>query len=471
MNYNGNFSKVGELPHEPVQLSLFSSETEPASYLSGRGYAAVLAKKNEVVKQDFFRPDQLDQVCQLIGPETDLWISQAVFNKQCRRAVHISHLDLNFVDLDFYKDLDENAWAQGKDEKALAEAIRFFCLENEIPVPSIIVHSGQGLQLKWLYDAPIPRRALPRWQALENYIVERFKERGSDSQVKDPSRVLRVVDSINTKVNKVVKVIRAEMNDDGTLRRYNFEYLCESFLPLTREEIRDRREEKYPTKAPKTTKKKVSGTAKDFTYKTLYWGIVEDLRALLRLRGGIEVGMREIFTMLMLNYLLLSRVIPPRDLFYEAAELAKEVDPRWNCRSESFRTLYKKACQYNKGETVQFAGREYPPLYTFKVETLIQLLKINAVEQHEMKILISSGEKKRRLTEKRRSKGMMPRNEFRAAALARKERALSLRDEGLSIRQIAAEMRVSKAAVQKYLSNKKEVESLGVHLVSFNCMA
>ena len=452
MHYNGNFLKVGELPNEPVQLSLFSSETEPASYLSGRGYAAVLAKKNEVVKQDFFRPDQLDQVCQLIGPETDLWISQAVFNKQCRRAVHISHLDLNFVDLDFYKDLDENAWAQGKDEKALAEAIRFFCLENEIPVPSIIVHSGQGLQLKWLYDAPIPRRALPRWQALENYIVERFKERGSDSQVKDPSRVLRVVDSINTKVNKVVKVIRAEMNENGTLRRYNFEYLCESFLPLTREEIRDRREEKYPTEAPKTTKKKVSGTAKDFTYKTLYWGIVEDLRALLRLRGGIEVGMREIFTMVMLNYLLLSRVIPPKDLFYEAAELAKEVDPRWNCRSESFRTLYKKACQYNKGETVQFAGREYPPLYTFKVSSLIQLLKITDLEQREMKVLISQEERKRRAVDKRREKGMIPRNEYRAQVQVRMDRARELKRKGLSVSQIAAEMKLSRRSVHNYLS-------------------
>lgn len=451
MHYNGNFLKVGELPNEPVQLSLFSSETEPASYLSGRGYAAVLAKKNEVVKQDFFRPDQLDQVCQLIGPETDLWISQAVFNKQCRRAVHISHLDLNFVDLDFYKDLDENAWAQGKDEKALAEAIRFFCLENEIPVPSIIVHSGQGLQLKWLYDAPIPRRALPRWQALENYIVERFKERGSDSQVKDPSRVLRVVDSINTKVNKVVKVIRAEMNENGTLRRYNFEYLCESFLPLTREEIRDRREEKYPTEAPKTTKKKVSGTAKDFTYKTLYWGIVEDLRALLRLRGGIEVGMREIFTMVMLNYLLLSRVIPPKDLFYEAAELAKEVDPRWNCRSESFRTLYKKACQYNKGETVQFAGREYPPLYTFKVSSLIQLLKITDLEQREMKVLISQEERKRRAVDKRREKGMIPRNEYRAQAQVRMDRAKELKRKGLSLSQIASEMNMSRESIKRYL--------------------
>lgn len=451
MNYNGNFSKVGDSPREPIQLSLFSSETEPASYLSGRGYAAVLAKKNEVVKQDFFRPDQLDQVCQLIGPETDLWISQAVFNKQCRRAVHISHLDLNFVDLDFYKDLDENDWAQGKDEKALAEAIRFFCLENEIPVPSIIVHSGQGLQLKWLYDAPIPRRALPRWQALENYIVERFKERGSDSQVKDPSRVLRVVDSINTKVNKVVKVIRAEMNENGTLRRYNFEYLCESFLPLTREEIRDRREEKYPTEAPKTTKKKVSGTAKDFTYKTLYWGIVEDLRALLRLRGGIEVGMREIFTMVMLNYLLLSRVIPPKDLFYEAAELAKEVDPRWNCRSESFRTLYKKACQYNKGETVQFAGREYPPLYTFKVSSLIQLLKITDLEQREMKVLISQEERKRRAVDKRREKGMIPRNEYRAQAQVRMDRAKELKRKGLSLSQIASEMNMSRESIKRYL--------------------
>lgn len=452
MNYNGNFSKVGDFPREPVQLSLFSSETEPACYLSGRGYAAVLVKKNGVVKQDFFHLDQLDQICQLIGPETDLWISQAVFTKLCRRAVHISHLDLNFVDLDFYKDLDENAWAQGKDEKELAEAIRFFCLENGIPVPSIIVHSGQGLQLKWLYDAPIPRRALPRWQALENYIVERFKERGSDSQVKDPSRVLRVVDSINTKVNKVVKVIRAEMNEDGTLRRYNFEYLCESFLPLTREEIRERREEKYPTEAPKTTKKKVSGTAKDFTYKTLYWGIVEDLRALLRIRGGIEVGMREIFTMVMLNYLLLSRVIPPRDLFYEAAELAKEVDPRWNCRSESFRTLYKKACQYNKGETVLFGGREFPPLYTFKVSSLIQLLKISDIEQREMKVLVSEQEKKRRLVEKRREKGVIPRDEYRAISFVRRDRALDLRQKGLSIRQIAQQMNVSKSAVQRYLN-------------------
>ena len=469
MNYNDNFSKVGTSSHEPVQLSLFSSETEPASYLSGRGYAVVLAKKNEVVKQDFFRPDQLDQVCQLIGPETDLWISQAVFTTQSRRTVHVSHLDLNFVDLDYYKDFNANPWAQGKGDKALAAAVCFFCQELNIPVPSIIVHSGQGLQLKWLYDAPIPRRALPRWQALENRIVELFKMYGADPQVKDPSRVLRVVDSINTKVNRVVKVIWASMNDDGTIRRYNFESLCEVFLPYTREEIRERRERNSqgPTKATK----KVSGTAKEFTFKTLYWGIVEDLRTLLRIRGGIKEGMREIFTMVMLNYLLLSRVIPPKDLFYEAAELAKEVDPRWNCRSESFRTLYKKACQYNKGETLRFGGREFPPLYTFKVATLLQLLDINAIEQREMKVLVSYGEKKRRLTEKRRSKGMMPRDEFRAAALARKERALALKDEGLSIRQIANEMKVSKAAVQKYLSKKKEVENLGVHLVSFNCMA
>lgn len=451
MNYNGNFQKNGLRQPGPIQLSLFSSETEPASYLSGRGYAAVLARKNELIKQDFFRPDQLDQVCRLIGPDTDLWISQAVFTKQSRRTVNVSHLDLNFVDLDFYKDLAENAWAQGKDEKALAEAIRFFCIENEIPVPSIIVHSGQGLQLKWLYDAPIPRRALPRWQALENYIVERFKDRGADSQVKDPSRVLRVVDSINTKVNKVVKVIRAEMDKDGTLRRYNFEYLCESFLPLTREEIREHREEKYPLEAHKTTNKRVSGTAKEFTFKTLYWGIVEDLRVLLRIRGGIEEGMREIFTMVMLNYLLLSRVIPPKDLFYEAAELAKEVDPRWNCRSESFRTLYKKACQYNKGETVQFAGREYPPLYTFKVSSLIQLLKITDLEQREMKVLISQEERKRRAVDKRREKGMIPRNEYRAQAQVRMDRAKELKRKGLSLSQIASEMNMSRESIKRYL--------------------
>lgn len=456
MNYNGNFSKDGELPHEPVQLSLFSSETELGTYLRGSGYVAVLAKRNDVIKQDFFRSDQLDQICKLIRKDTDLYASQASYTRKSRRTVHVSHLDLNFVDLDFYKDLDAYPWAQGKDGEALAKAIAFICEEEGIPAPSTIISSGQGLQLKWLYDASVPRRALPRWQSLENRIVEVFKKYGSDPQVKDASRVLRVVGSTNTKVDKQVKVVWVAMNNDGTLRRYNFEYLCEVFLPYTREEIRKRRE-KNSQSPTKTTTRKVSGTAKDFTYKTLYWGIVEDLRALLRLRGGIEVGMREIFTMVMLNYLLLSRVIPPRDLFYEAAELAKEVDPRWNCRSESFKTLYKKACQYNNGETVLFGGREFPPLYTFKVSSLIQLLKISDIEQREMKVLISDQEKRRRLIAKRREKGMIPREEYRAIAFSRKDRARDLRRQGLSIRQIAKEMQLSKSAVQLYLSSEGNV--------------
>ena len=145
-------------------------------------------------------------------------------------------------------------------------------------------------------------------------------------------------------------------------------------------------------------------------------------------------------------------MIPPKDLFYEAAELAKEVDPRWNCRSESFRTLYKKACQYNKGETVQFAGREYPPLYTFKVSSLIQLLKITDLEQREMKVLISQEERKRRAVDKRREKGMIPRNEYRAQAQVRMDRARELKRKGLSVSQIAAEMKLSRRSVHNYLS-------------------
>ena len=63
----------------------------------------------------------------------------------------------------------------------------------------------------------------------------------------------------------------------------------------------------------------------------------------------------------------------------------------WRCRSFSFSCLGK----------VSFGGRELPPLYTPKKETLINLFQITDDEQRKLRTLISSdvareGERKRK---------------------------------------------------------------------------
>jgi hypothetical protein len=57
---------------------------------------------------------------------------------------------------------------------------------------------------------------------------------------------------------------------------------------------------------------------------------------------------------------------------------------------------------------VEYQGRTYPPLYTPRNQTLIELFRITPEEERRMKTIISSAEKVRRRREKRREEGTKP---------------------------------------------------------------
>ena len=80
------------------------------------------------------------------------------------------------------------------------------CDAEDIPRPSIVVHSGRGIQPKWLYSNPIPRGALPRWNAVEENLVKRLVPYGVDSCARDAARVLRVVRTVNSRSGTVCRV-------------------------------------------------------------------------------------------------------------------------------------------------------------------------------------------------------------------------------------------------------------------------
>ncbi|WP_448649093.1 replication protein [Pseudomonas corrugata] len=387
----------------------------------------------------------------------DTWISQAEFIRPNRRVVNLLRLGLLFADLDTYR---VPALASRKPDE-LAASVLFLCADAGLPAPSILIYSGRGIQAKWLLEGTIPRQALPRWNACQRYLVDRLAYVGADPMAKDASRVLRTVETVNSKSGEVCRVVHVQSGNDGQPIRYNFEYLAEALLPAARWTIEQQRQEQAERRTTKNAFLLVSGGKVDnlrgFSGRQLAWDRLEDLRKLAELRGGVGEGSRMQHLFWRLNFLLLSGATNSKQMYHEASALARELDPQWNSRSKELMTLFSKAKAFESGERVSFAGKDYPPLYTPKNDTLINLFGISTDEQRQLKTIISSEitlERDRKRQEaRRRAAGAVSREAFLKAAEGRRAQAQALRTRGLSIRDIAAQMGVSKSAVGRYLGS------------------
>jgi len=367
--------------------------------------------------QNSYRLDMMPTVIGLVDPSIDTWLSQAEFMRPNRRVVNLLRIGLMFVDIDCYKE----TWAQGKTPEALAQGLLYFCDVEGVPPPSIIVFSGRGLQAKWLIEGTIPRQALPRWNACQRYLVDKLRTLGADPAAKDASRVLRLVNTVNTKSGELCHVAHVTNTADGKPVRYDFEYLAEWLLPVARSEIEQARQTKFQV----ITGGKATPGLRGFSGRTLAWHRLEDLRTLATLRGGINEGARMMHLFWQLNFLLLSGASNTNLMWHEAAEIARQIDPAWGYCSPELSSLYQKALAHEKGEKVQFQGRELSPLYTPKNDTLINLFGITDDEQRQLKTIISSNlaaERHRdRDTARRRAAGAVDRKTYESQSVSRQK--------------------------------------------------
>jgi hypothetical protein len=132
-------------------------------------------------------------------------------------------------------------------------------------------------------------------------------------------------------------------------------------------------------------------------------------------------------------------------MYHEAVALAREIDPRWTYRSAELMTLYAKAKAFEAGEVVEFNGKKYPPLYTPKNDTLINLFCITDDEQRHLKTIISADIARERHAERERARrqaaGAMERATYeQQRAQQAQEKAQQAREmmaRGMSVREIA----------------------------------
>jgi hypothetical protein len=461
---------VERLRQEKRQLKLkLVAVQDPASDHydpTGNVAKALEAKLNQCPKltpkvQKSYRLSEMPRVIEALDQERDTWISQAEFIRPNRRVIYLLRLNLCFVDLDTYK----TPWKVYPPDE-MANILWGFCQDEDIPEPSLILFSGRGLQVKWLFERPLPKAALPRWNAIQKQLVATLERFGADPAARDASRLLRLVDTVNTRSGERVRVLWVN-ESQGEIRHYGFDYLAECILPVDRDVIREKREARAKRRESlQLLQGGKTGNLRAFSGRQLAWDRLEDLRTLAKLRGwmntGIPHGYRSKYIHWCLNFLLLSGAVHSSQLFYEAQALVREVCPDFPKEVRSvLSTLYRKAQAYEAGEKVEFNGRKYPPLYTPRNSTLMGLFAITDEEVTRLKTIITDEEAAERDAERHRQRRRVLGAVDRAAYLEtiketaeqRRAQARLLRAKGLSWAEVGREMGVSATAARK-LANR-----------------
>lgn len=349
-----------------------------------------------------------DLIIQEFGQE-NVFTSLNTFYSTFRRIEYLKELKAQFIDLDIYK--------TGFTKEQIIMNLEENYFNKSIPTPNMIVDSGRGLYLIWLLNT-VPSKALPLWKAVEEYLYSVLKPFGADRQALDPTRVLRVPGSVNSKSKTMVKVID----------QYDYVY-----------DLREIQNEFLPELDEGKSKKKGRPKKTVFIHRerSLYYARIQDITKLCKLRQYDLRGHRELILFLY-RYYLCSFLEDTEKALQDVLELNSEfISP---LRENEVIRATKSA------EKVYLDKKKE---YKYKNKTLIDLLEITEYEQTYMTTIISSKEYKRRdreyqknkYKEKLKSDGKISEKE---KISKRREKIKDLLQKGLSQKEIYISLNISK---------------------------
>ncbi|MFR3499117.1 MAG: hypothetical protein ACLTT7_08880 [Paraclostridium bifermentans] len=385
---------------------------------NSNGYMTVASKNPNYSQWHYNKDELLDKTEEIVNGIND-YISQNTFYKPQRRIENIKELRAVYIDIDCYN------------SKYTKDAVQYF-LEHDlygykIPRPNYLIDSGRGLYYIVLIK-PVPSMALPLWYAVQRYVFNTLKEFGADANALDPTRVLRIVGTMNSKSGTSVKV----------LDEYDYEY-----------SLREIQEEYLPEINP--NKKKSKGRPKKivslFTEYSLYYSRLMDISKICELRNYDVEGHREVI-------LFLYR--------YYSACFTEDTDEALR-RALELNSMFKKPLPENEViRDTKSATKAYEnKLYKYTNLKLIQILDITLDEQKYLKTIISGKEKYRRSAEEQKEKKKAKRRNENG--LTKREQSKidninvvkELYDKGYKQVQIVRELGLSKGRVSQIIKELK----------------
>ena len=371
------------------------------------GYKQWHYRYNELLEQDF--------------EQENVYISLNTFYSTFRRLEYLKELKAQFIDLDIYK--------TGLTKEQILMNLEADHFNKSIPRPNLIIDSGRGLYLIWLINS-VPSKALPLWKAVEEYLYSVLKPFGADRQALDPTRVLRVPGSINSKSNTKVEVIE----------QYDYLY-----------DLREIQNEFLPELDENRAKKKGRPSKKVFIHRerSLYYSRIQDLIKLCELREYDLESHREIILFLY-RYYLCSFLEDTQKALEDVLELNREfISP----------LREKEVIRATRSAEKVYLSKDKQ--YKYKNKTLIEILDIKEFEEAYMTTIISDKEFKRRKNirnniaykEKLKEEGKMSKKEELEQIRAKIK---SLRAKGFKNKEIMQMLNLTRTTFERHITYMKK---------------
>lgn len=368
----------------------------------------------------------------------DVYLSTQRFRGR-RRVAQLLSLSSLHADLDYYKVPELKGTSPGRVLEGTLGALE----RARKPEPSLAIFSGRGLYLMWLHS-PIPRAALPRWEACQRELREVLRPFGADGQALDAARVLRVVGTRHGGTGASVEALTRPGE------AMPFDELARVILPAGRGELRDIRVQRA-LRRPRKAQERLWGAPEGYNAATLWEARLGDLQRLRELRwfGEPMPDFRDRW--MFVAGVAMSWLAIPSVLRRELYALSREVGGWTEATSRSkLHAVFRTAHEAARGEKVEWAGMKVDPRYRLKNKTIIEALEISPEEEREMRTIIGDDERRRR--DRERKNPEMSRQEYLVRAAKRRTRARRLSEDGMSLRKIAEELGISKSQVQRVLN-------------------
>lgn len=371
--------------------------------------------------------------------QKDVYFTSNTFYPR-RLLSHLKQLKNLYIDLDVLE----------KTELSIAEAVyKMYLLvdRNIIPEPSLVVDSGRGLHVYWTIEVK-GKEFLSLWQEITDNLYYKLKHLGADRHSTDATRQLRLVNTVNSKNNKKVKILHSSRNT------YTLEDLQEKYCT----QKKPRNKTKTNNKINTNTNNKINM----FNSYTLHMTRLYDIQTLVRLRNYDMEGYRN-FLVMCFSYwtgIYTRNQDDLKELVYEfnnsfkESLKAREVDSVVRSVNRAIDKFidYEQSIRDGVKKRVTKSMRDKEG-YWFTNETLIERLNITDSEQRQMKTIISTKEKYRRKNERRTE-----RNQDGLTAKQQKKQnnikaTQQLKNEGLTNKEIANKLNLSDRYVRELLNS------------------
>ena len=202
-------------------------------------YVCICVKKGEKWQQLWVQAKDLERkLTELwLRPDftsNDVYDSQAEYlsggNREVNNvySVRASYLDLDGKYAEEHKDLSPEDWVR---------VIIAFCEAKKILVPTIMVFSGNGIHVKWLYKYAVTGENLKKFERLEKKLQKLFAELGADIKATDLARVLRVPGTKNCKPETTDRDVRVVNLTSETYDFEEFLALIDELVPSEGDEM------------------------------------------------------------------------------------------------------------------------------------------------------------------------------------------------------------------------------------------